>query len=197
MAPWPPPPRTVFPPAQRMPVPRPPPLGVTPLRPPTGREIAAGGWRVRRRHSSALVVAGAVVEAVLHAVALLVWPVLGSAPGVHVGLAGTVLLLSSGRFFLLGLVSAVVDRAVDGRPAASSDEWRVVGPVRWRLVGLSACCGVAVPVAASAVSVLHVDRRFAEQAGLPTPTSVQVGRQPEDLEQPRVEEARDVRDALG
>jgi hypothetical protein len=150
MAPWLPPPRTVFVPGPRVPAPPPRLIGVTPLRPLTGREIAAGGWRVWLRHPIPLSVAGLAVGSVVHGLALLVWSVfwsfLSTGPGVVVGLAATVLLASVGQVLLVGVVSVVVDHGVAGRPVTASGMWKVIGPVWWRLVGLSVCCGVAVSV---------------------------------------------------
>jgi len=84
-------------------------------------------------------VLGVVVWSVL-------WPVLGSGPGVYAGLLATAVLTSVGQVFVVGCVSVAADRAAEGRSTTGADVWTRVGPVKWRLLGLSLCCGVAVPV---------------------------------------------------
>ncbi|MET1073122.1 MAG: hypothetical protein ABWY11_10800 [Umezawaea sp.] len=125
-----------------------PPAGTVVL-PLTNRELLQRYARLFRRARSAFNAPGLVVSAVLNLALLILWwtlwPVSGSAPGVHVGIALSIALWFAGHWFTAGCTSLVFALVAMGRRVVVADVVAELKPVFWRLLGLSALCGVLVP----------------------------------------------------
>ncbi|MET1073121.1 MAG: hypothetical protein ABWY11_10795 [Umezawaea sp.] len=148
-----PPPRPV-----RQAPPLPPVFPVFPVLPPAGtvlhplpnEEVTTRAKRITAWNSAPFIRTTIVMAIVVAGLSYSIWSTwrsdFGSTPGWYLGFALTALLLSVGHWFTTGCLSFVFACVAMGFRVTFADMRAWLKPVVWRLLGLSALCGVVVPV---------------------------------------------------